>query len=318
MKKFWILLALLNMTLVFTLSAQVGLPPNETGALGQLNASPRHGEWVTVAAANGDKVKAWVVYPERQDPAPVVIVVHEIYGLTDWARAVADQLAAEGFIAIAPDFISGKAPGGKGSEAVDQTTAVRLIGALDGGEIQSRIDAAVAYGQSLPAATKKFGIIGFCWGGGISFKYATHNPALAASVVNYGVPPAIQDMAAIRAPVYGFYGGSDARITSTVAQTASDMKSAGKSYQYEIFEGAGHAFYRNQAGMNGANLKATQDGWPKVISFLKRQLEAMVSMSEPKPAEIGGFLSHLEVQTADQVATNLDTENTEADCCPIP
>ena len=152
--------------------AQSGIPPAEAAAMDRLAKSPRHGEWVVVDAGNGDRFDAWVVYPERSDKAPVVLVIHEIFGLSDWVRSVVDQLAADGFIAIAPDFLSGKAPEGKGSRSLTADQARALIPGLKLPEIVSRLDAAARYATSLPAATKEFGVVGYCWGGGISFAYA--------------------------------------------------------------------------------------------------------------------------------------------------
>jgi carboxymethylenebutenolidase len=259
------------------------LPPAEAAAHGSLLSSPRHGEWVSYPTPRGDPVDAWVVYPERPDSAPVVLVVHEIFGLSDWVRSVADRLAAEGFIAIAPDLLSGKAPGGGGSSSVDPDGARALIAKLDPAEVSMRLDAAVAYATALPAATRKFGIVGFCWGGGVSFTYATQRPDLAASVVYYGMAPSAAELAHIEAPVLALYGGSDARVTSTAAPTAQELSRLGKSFDYRIYEGAGHAFLRQQDGMGGANLKAAQDAWPRTIEFLRGRLEAGASSSAVAP-----------------------------------
>jgi carboxymethylenebutenolidase len=166
-----------------------GIPPVEEQALDRLNKSPRHGEWVTINAGRGDRVDAWLVYPERSDNAPVVIVIHEIFGLTDWIRAVADQIAAEGYIAIAPDLLSGKGPGGGGSMSVSNDDARGLIRHLEWDEIVRRLDASAKYATNLSAATSKFGSIGFCWGGGTSYLYAAEQPDLEAAVVYYGVSP---------------------------------------------------------------------------------------------------------------------------------
>jgi carboxymethylenebutenolidase len=255
--------------------AQVNrIPPAEDEVMARLNTSPRHGEWVSVDAGNGDTVDAWLVFPERSDNAPVVMVIHEIYGLTDWVRAVADQFAAEGFIAIAPDLLSGKGPGGKGSYAVGRDDARRLIRSLEWSEIVRRLDATAKYATMLPAATSRFGVVGYCWGGGISFNYATAQPDLNASVVYYGVPPSTEKLAGIKAPVLGLYGGDDSRVTSTVPAAEKEMKRLGKRYEYEIYKGAGHAFLRNQSGRGGANLKAAQMAWPRTIKFLKQLLES--------------------------------------------
>lgn len=249
-----------------------GLPPVEADSQARLASSPRHGEWVTVDAGGGDNVDLFVVYPERPDKAPVVIVIHEIFGLSDWVRAVADQLAAEGFIAVAPDFLSGKAPGGKGSRSVTADAARGLIGTLQSAEIVRRLDAAARYATSLPAATKEYGVVGYCWGGGIAFGYATEQPALGAAVVYYGTSPATDTLARIRAPVLGLYGGSDARVNATVPPAQAEMNRLGKRYEVETYEGAGHAFLRQQAGQNGANLAATQKAWPRTVAFLKQNL----------------------------------------------
>jgi carboxymethylenebutenolidase len=246
--------------------------------MARLEGSPRHGEWVTLDAGGGDRVDAFVVYPERADKAPVVLVVHEIFGLSDWVRAVADQLAAEGFIAVAPDLISGKAPGGKGSRAVSADEARALIGALDPAEVIRRLNAAAKYATALPAALPKFAVVGFCWGGGVSFNYATEQPELGAAVVYYGTSPAAQSLARIKAPVLGLYGGNDARVDATVGPAAQEMKRLGKSFEYTMFEGAGHAFARGQDGQSGANLKAIQQAWPRMVHFLRQNLGSAVSV----------------------------------------
>ncbi|HET6452527.1 MAG TPA: dienelactone hydrolase family protein [Spirochaetia bacterium] len=262
------------------------LPPTEAQAKARLDTSPRHGEWVTVDAGSGDKVDAWVVYPERADRAPVVLVVHEIFGLSDWVRATADQLAAEGYIAVAPDLISGKAPGGQGSRAVGPDDARALIARLDPEEVTRRLNAVEAWATSQPAALPRFGVIGFCWGGGVSFGYAATQPALGASVVYYGTPPTDQAMAQIKAPVLAFYGGSDARVTMTAAPTAQTMKKLGKSFDYAVYDGAGHAFARAQDGMSGANRKAIQQAWPRTLAFLKKNLDSGMSRAAPGPSEL--------------------------------
>ncbi|MGD0724589.1 MAG: dienelactone hydrolase family protein [Spirochaetia bacterium] len=251
-----------------------GLPPAEGGAKDRLMTSPRHGEWTHVNAGAGDSVDAWVVYPERPDRAPVVIVIHEIFGLSDWVRAVADQFAAEGFIAIAPDLLSGKAPGGKGSAAVDSDSARQLISQLQNSEIVRRLNAVAAYAAALPASTGEYAVVGFCWGGGISFSYATEQPA---AVVCYGTAPDAQALGRIRAPVLGLYGGSDARVDATIPAAEAEMKKLGKRYDYEIFDGAGHAFFRAQDGQAGANLRATRKGWPRMVQFLKQSFGTGVS-----------------------------------------
>jgi carboxymethylenebutenolidase len=223
-------------------------------------------------AGNGDRVRAWVVYPERADKAPVVIVIHEIYALTDWIRGVADQLAAEGFIAMAPDLISGKGPGGGGSESVDEEGAVALIRTLDPQEVTRRLKAAAAYATHLPSATEAVGVVGYCWGGSTSFRMATEWPELGAAVVFYGSSPATESLAAVRAPVLGHYGGDDARVNATIPEAQAEMQRLGKFYEPNIYPGAGHGFLRQQTGREGANMEATRAAWPRTVAFFREHL----------------------------------------------
>jgi carboxymethylenebutenolidase len=248
------------------------LPPSGDEAEARLDTSPRHGEWVRYVAGGGDSVTAWLVYPERGGPAPVVVVIHEIFGLTDWIRTVADQLAAQGFIAIAPDLLSGKGPGGGGSASVDRDGAVRLIRGLDRSEVVRRLDAAAAYATGLPAARGEYAVIGFCWGGSTSFYYATQQPELDAAVVYYGSSPDTELLSGIAAPVLGLYGGDDARVNATIEPAAGEMERLGKRYEREIYDGAGHGFLRAQDGREGANLRATRSAWPRTIEFLRSEL----------------------------------------------
>ncbi len=248
------------------------LPPGEADAATRLDVSPRHGEWVDIDAGDGDMVRGWVVYPERPDPAPVVIVIHEIYGLTDWIRGVTDQLAEEGFIAIAPDLISGKAPGGGGSEALDRQGAVAAIRALDPGEVTRRLKATAAYATGLPAATDAVGVVGYCWGGSTSFRMATEWPGLGAAVVYYGTSPATETLDSVRTPVLGLYGGDDARVNATIPEAEEEMGRLGRSYEVNLYPGAGHGFLRQQEGREGANMEASRAAWPRTIRFFREHL----------------------------------------------
>ena len=241
--------------------------------MAHLDASPRHGEWVAYDAGNADTVRAWVVYPERADKAPVVVVVHEIYALTDWIRAVADQLAAEGFIAIAPDLLSGKGQGGRGSESVDRQGAVALIRTLGEEEVTGRLKASAGYATALPAATEEVGVVGFCWGGSTSFRMAVEWPQLDAAVVYYGSSPATGTLFAIQAPVLGLYGGNDARVNATIPEAQAEMEQLGKSFEAHVFDGAGQGFLRQPDGQEGANLRASQAAWSRTIAFFREHLE---------------------------------------------
>ncbi len=249
------------------------LPPSEAQARAALEKSPRHGELVDVPMASGAPVKTWIVYPELKDKAGVVIVIHEIFGLSDWIRGVADQLAREGFIAVAPDLLSGHGPGGGGTDAAGgRDDVVKLIRELKPEEVRSRLDAVRAWAIHLPAANGKSGTVGFCWGGTNSFLYATEQPALDAAVVYYGTSPETNLLAAIHAPVLGLYGGDDARVVATIAPAQEEMKKLGKSFDPHVFDGAGHGFLRAQGDRNGANRKATGEAWPLTVTFLKERL----------------------------------------------
>ncbi len=250
------------------------LPPDAEHAEAQLKSSPRHGEWVSIPAGEADSVRAWVVYPERSDKAPVVLVVHEIFGLSNWVRAVADQVAAQGFIAIAPDLLTGKDVPAAADGAPDPQAAVAAIRGLDPEDVQRRLLAVAHYGMSLPAAQPVYGIVGFCWGGTTTFQHAVHSPQLGAAVVYYGTSPSKEDLEKVKAPVLGLYGGDDARVVSTVAPAEAAMKEMGKAYEPHIFEGAGHGFLRQQDGRDGANMKASQQAWPLTIEWFKAKLGA--------------------------------------------
>ena len=254
-------------------AAQSNLPASGDTASARLESSPRHGEWVDIDS-HGDQVQAYVVYPERSDSAPVVVVIHEIYGLNDWARAVADQLAAEGFIAIAPDMLTGKGPNGGGSSSVDQQGAVGLMRSLDSPEIIRRLNMAAQYATALPAATGRFGVIGFCWGGSASFNFATARDDLGAAAVYYGTSPSNEALRRVRAPVMGFYGGDDQRVNATVEPAKAEMDRLGRRYEPHIYEGAGHGFLRAQNDRDGANMGATEQAWPTTIAFLRAELES--------------------------------------------
>ena len=254
----------------------------------RLEKSPRHSEWVEIKHGTRT-VQAFVVYPESKQKAPVVIVIHEIFGLSDWARTVADQLAANGYIAIAPDFLSGMGPnGGKSSDFPSVDAAREANSKLDPEQVTADLNAVADYAKKLPAASGKLAVGGFCWGGGQSFRFATTRKDLRAAFVFYGGPP--KEFAGITAPVYGFYSGDDARINATLPATTEAMKQAGKKYEVVTYEGAGHGFMR--AGEDpaaeaalanpsedaaakktreraAANQKARSEAWKRWLELLK-------------------------------------------------
>ncbi|HLE33187.1 MAG TPA: dienelactone hydrolase family protein [Bacteroidota bacterium] len=250
------------------------LPAGESNAKEVLEQSPRHGEFVGIELpGTKQKINTWVVYPERKEKAGVVIVIHEIFGLSDWIRAVADQLAADGFIAIAPDLISGMGPGGGGTESGQtRDDVVKLIRGLSPEETTKRMNAIFGYAKKIPSANGKIATIGFCWGGSCSYSYAVSQPDLNAAVVYYGTSPDSGALATVKAPVLGLYGADDARVNATIGPASKEMKKLGKSYDVEIYDGAGHGFLRQQTGREGANMAATKKAWPRTLEFLKRNL----------------------------------------------
>lgn len=246
------------------------IPAGAETAAERLAASSRHAEWAMIPVEGGDSVRVWVVYPERSTNAPVVIVVHEIFGLTTWVRGVADQLAADGFIAIAPDYLTGKTSVAPDSLTMDAGRA--LIRGLDPAEVVRRTTAAANYGMSRPAAVRRYGVVGFCWGGGIVFEHAARTPALGAGVAYYGAPSQSTPLAATRAPLLALYGENDARVNASIAPTDSALRSSGHSFEYQVFPGASHGFLRQQAGAQGANLAASRAAWPRTVSFFRTHL----------------------------------------------
>jgi carboxymethylenebutenolidase len=270
-----------------------------------LAKSPRHGEFVTIPEANGRNLQAWVVYPQVKAKAPVVVMIHEIFGLSDWAQEMADELAGAGYIVVEPDLLSGLGPaagpaapaaapgapmdhtsmqmgqGGAGAAYVaaqpggtsafpDRNAVVRAVSSLPDAQVLADLDAAADYGKKLPSADGKLYVAGFCWGGGKSFLFATHRSDLSAAFVFYGPPPPADAMKNITAPVYGFYAGNDARISATIPQTVVDMKAAGKVYEPVTYDGAGHGFMRagEAPDADAANSAARAQGFRRLVTLL--------------------------------------------------
>lgn len=261
--------ALLLVAFTFSFTA-LGAAYTQDWAKAVLEKSSRHQEWANIK--HGDRtVNAFVVYPEVKSKATAVIVIHENAGLTDWTRTVADQLAAAGYIAIAPDLLSGMAPAEmKPAEFPGSDAARQAIRKLTPEGVTADLNAVFEYAKKLPAANGKVAVGGFCWGGAQSFRYATNKPELAAAFVFYGSTPA-EGMANIKVPVYGFYGGDDARITATVPKTAEDMKAAGKTFDQVTYEGAGHGFMRSGMAPDASepNKKAREQAWERWLKLLK-------------------------------------------------
>jgi len=248
------------------------LPAGAADARARLAASPRHGEWVVVRTGAQDSVRAWVVYPERAERAPVVLVVHEIFGLSHWIRAVADQLAADGFIAIAPDLLTMRDIPTGADGAPDPETARTEIRTLQPSDIHRQLRAVAEYGMGLPAALPRYGIVGFCWGGTVAFHHAAEAPALGASVVFYGSSPAADLLHRVEAPVLGLYGENDARVNATIPAAEEALRTRGRTFEHHMYTGAGHGFLRAQDGQDGANLRATERAWPETLDWLRTHL----------------------------------------------
>lgn len=239
----------------------------------RLEKSPRHLEYVKVEH-DGRTINSLVAYPEVKDRAPAVVVIHEIFGLADWPKLLADELAEAGYIAIVPDLLSGMGQNGGGTEAFQGRDAVtRAVRDLPAKQVMADLDAAVAYVAKLPACNGKVAVAGFCWGGGQAFSYATHSKDIKAAFVFYGGGPT--DEAAIKniaAPVYGFYGGNDARVNATIPKSEELMKAAGKTYEPVIYEGAGHGFLRGGDAPDArpGDRKGRDEAWTRLKALLKK------------------------------------------------
>jgi len=248
----------------------------------RLDASPRHREYVTLKH-DGRSVQAFVVYPEVNRKTPVIVLIHEIFGLSDWAKEMADELAAAGYIVIAPDLLSGTGPGGGGTDSYSGMDAItKAVSGLDPNTVNADLDAAADYGERLPASNGTVVSVGFCWGGGKSFAFATHRKDLAAAFVFYGPPPS--EFSTITAPVYGFYAGNDARIGATVPATVTGMKAAGKKYEHVTYDGAGHGFMRageDPSNTNPANKTARDKAFGRLTSLLKALPGGSASVARP-------------------------------------
>ena len=260
-----------------TPSPETAIPASADSARGRLGASTRHGEFVKIPAGGNDTVQAWVVYPERSTRAPVVVVIHEVFGLTTWVRGVADQLAADGFIAIVPDLLTGKRlpmpPDSLGSAADGLDSARAVIATLDYAEVLRRIEAAGTYGTGLPAALDRWGVIGFCWGGSMVLTTAAYVPSVAAAVSYYGGVTREQvDLSTVRAPTLALLGEEDARVNLTMPYADSSYRAAGVPFEEVTYPGAGHGFLRAQDAHGGANLAAARAAWPRTLAWLRRHL----------------------------------------------
>ena len=245
----------------------------QSEAIKELSNSPRHHEWVTLKHGSRE-FQAFVVYPETSVKTKSIIVIHENRGLDDWARSFADKLAAEGFLVIAPDFIS-NTQGKKRTTDFENPDAARdAIYALEPAQVTADLDAAYQFLKNDASATGEVAVIGFCWGGSQAFRYVTNNKEVTQTHVFYGTAPTDEDaLAGITSPVYGYYGGDDNRVNSTIAKTEETMKAANNFFQYEIYEGAGHAFMKSglQPEAKEANKTALDQAWKRLLKLLREK-----------------------------------------------
>jgi carboxymethylenebutenolidase len=233
-----------------------------------LAKSSRHREWVEIKH-DGRTVQTFVVYPEVKEKAPVILIIHEIFGHSDWVQEVADEFAAAGYIAVAPDLLSGMGPNGGRTDSFQGDSATEAVSKLNPDQVTADLNAAADYARKISAANGKLFVTGFCWGGGQTFRFATNRGDISAAFVFYGPPPAKDATAKITAPVYGFYAGNDARIGATVPDTITAMKTAGKTYEPVTYDGAGHGFMRagEAPDASDANKKARADSWARLKSL---------------------------------------------------
>lgn len=267
------------------------LPPSNNAAKARLESSPRHGEWVKLAWQPGssDSLEAWIVYPSTSNAkTPVVVVVHEIFGLSTWVRGVADQVAADGFIAIAPDLVS-RARGGPSTQELSGDSARKLIASVSTAERNSGIIAAARYAMSQPSAAPRYAVIGYCWGGSTVWAHAVNGGTngFVGGVAYYGLPymngavPNADSLKKIMKPVVLLSGSKDQRIGAAMPAVDSAMKALGKSYVGINYPGAIHGFLRAQddpktprdEAEEEANLSATKDAWPRTLAFLRENLK---------------------------------------------
>ena len=262
-----------RMAWIFVLAGLSMLAGAQDWAKARVESSPRHGEWVALDVGAGRKLSCWVVYPEKKEKAPVVVVIHEIFGMSDWVQSLADQLAEKGCIAIAPDLLSGDAPGGGRTKDFAPGDVREAISKIPPDRVTSDLNAAADYGLKLPACNGKLAVAGFCWGGGQSFRFATDRADLRAAFVFYGPGPS--DPVAIKriaAPVYGFYAENDSRVNATLDASREAMKASGKAFEPVIYAGGGHGFMRagEDPGGTEGNKKARATAWARLSKLLRR------------------------------------------------
>jgi len=256
-------------TLLILCGAQIASA--QDWAKAALAKSPRHSEWVTLKH-DGRSVETFVVYPESKGKTPVVLIIHEIFGMSDWVQELADEVAAAGYIAVAPDLLSGMGPNGGRTSDFAEGKSMEAISHLNPDQVTADLNAAADYAMKIPASNGKLFVGGFCWGGSQTFRFATNRGDLSAAFVFYGGPPEKDAMARIKAPVYGFFAGNDARIGAMIPDAIVQMKAAGKAFEPVNYDGAGHGFMRagEAPDAKDADKKARADAWVRWKSLLAK------------------------------------------------
>jgi carboxymethylenebutenolidase len=260
-------------TLLFCLSALALLSPTaQDPARARLEASPRHHEWLDVKSGERS-VRAFAAFPEKAAKVPVVLVIHENKGLTDWVRSVCDRLAEEGFVAVAPDLLSGAGPeGGDTASFASSDDATKALYAREAAEVAADLDAVVSAALALDASDGTLFVAGFCWGGTQTFAFATRSAKPKSVFVFYGSSHKEAELLAqIECPVYGFYAENDARINGGIAAAQEALKTAGKLYEPEIYPGAGHGFMRagEAADASEGNRTAREAAWKRWLGHMR-------------------------------------------------
>ncbi len=263
----------MNYTLIFAYLSFISVNAfAQPHAVAQLDHSPRHHEWIKLKS-NGRDLSCFVTYPESSKSALVILLIHENRGLDDWARSMADQLSEAGYIVVAPDLISGMSSEYEKTMDYPNSDQARIaIYGLQQSKVLNDLDTVFAFAENIPAGTGQVAVMGFCWGGSQTFTYATHNARLLAGLVFYGTGPKDEGLYAnITAPIYGFYGGADQRVNSTLPSSEAAMKHYQKQYEYEVYEGAGHAYMRSGDDPNGSaeNISARDQSWQRIQAILK-------------------------------------------------
>lgn len=264
------------MTKGFTRYAIVAALSLATGAAGtwMLRAPHRpldpvttHGEWIRIASPTGDSIRAYVAYPERKDAGPGILVIHEIFGLTSWEPTVVDKLAAAGYVAIVPDLLSSR----YGMTPADPDSGRKLTATLVPDQVTADLNAVYAWLNAQPATRHDdIATIGFCWGGGQSFRYATNNPNLKAAVVCYGPSPDSAGLARVRSPILGVYGEDDARINGSLPTAVSQLEVQGVPFPHDSYPGTGHGFLK--PGRRGSDGDEPAIAWERIMAFYEKYL----------------------------------------------